>query len=512
MMKKLWILLFVGLSWSAGAQKAQKQLPELNLTKSEVEAHMRFIASDELEGRRTGSRGNNTAARYIATQLGLYGVKTVAGASGYYQPVPFEAVIPPQENVLQLDQNSYESKKDFLWLSGDAKEVKTTAVFANYGWVDAANGRDDFKNLDVKGKVVFVLPGISDADAANPAAIFEASAKKRQIAAEKGAVALVELYRLNFPWNFFVNYFGKEGLQLADDQTDSSKPSLVYGWFKEPSPNPLTELVAGNKSEIAINFSATGGKRDKVMSQNVIGVIEGTDPKLKNEYILLSAHYDHVGVGKQGGGAYTPQDSIFNGARDNAFGTTAVLAAAKAFAMQPPKRSVIILLVTGEEIGLLGSQYYASHPLIPLNKVVFNLNCDAAGYNNTSIVSIFGFGRTGTDDDIRNGLKPFGLEVFADPAPEQNLFDRSDNVSFAAKGVPALTFSPGFTAFDQAIMQYYHQATDNPETIDFNYLHKYSQAYIHTARLIGDRAQRPIWKEGDKYEKAGKELYNNMKP
>ncbi|MFN7116338.1 MAG: M28 family peptidase [Saprospiraceae bacterium] len=512
MMKKLFFLLLLGLAWNANAQSAQKQLPELNLAKAEVEAHMRFLASDELEGRRTGSRGNNVAARYIATQLELYGVKPVPGAQGYYQPVPFESVAPPQVNTLQLDQNSYESKKDFLWLSGDAKEVKTTAVFANYGWVDAANGRDDFKNVDVKGKVVFVLPGTSEADAANPQAIFEASAKKRQWAAEKGAVALVELYRISFPWNFFTNYFGKESLQLAEDQENDQNTSLAYGWFKEPSTNPLADLISGKTSTIPITFSATGGKRDKVMSQNVIGVIEGSDPKLKNEYILLSAHYDHVGVGKQGGGAYTPQDSIFNGARDNAFGTTAVLAAAKAFAQKPPKRSVIILLVTGEEIGLLGSQYYANHPLIPLNKVVFNLNCDAAGYNDTGLVTIFGLGRTGTDEQIRTGAKQFGLNVNADPAPEQNLFDRSDNVSFAAKGIPALTFSPGFTAFDQAILQYYHQATDNPETIDFNYLHKYSQAYIHTARLIGDRAQRPTWKEGDKYEKAGKELYNNVKP
>jgi Zn-dependent M28 family amino/carboxypeptidase len=505
---KLWIVLLT--VYTIGVQ-AQNQLPELNLTKAEVEAHMRFLASDELEGRRTGSRGNNIAARYIAAQLESYGIKPVPGAKAYYQPVPFESVVPPTVGTLTLDKTVLENKKDFLWLSGEVKNVATTAVFANYGWVDAATKRDDFKNLDVKGKVVLVLPGASEADAGNPSAIFEASAKKRQWAAEKGAVALVELYRLQFPWNFFTNYFGKESLMLATESANGVEYNIAYGWLKEPAPNPLADLIAGKAKSVKVELSATGGSRTKVASQNVIGMIEGTDPQLKNEYILLSAHYDHVGVGKQAGGMYTPQDSIFNGARDNAFGTVAVLAAAKAFAQQPPKRSVIILLVTGEEIGLLGSQYYAEHPLIPLNQVVFNLNCDAAGYNNTNIVSIFGFGRTGTDEDIRNGLKPFNLEVFADPAPEQNLFDRSDNVSFAVKGIPALTFSPGFTAFDQAIMQYYHQAGDNPDTIDFNYLHKYSQAYIHTARLIGDRAQRPVWKTGDKYEKAGQELYK-VKP
>lgn len=509
MMKKLLFFLFIG--FVAGLQAQSDKLPELNLTKADVEGHMRFLASDDLEGRRTGSRGNNLAARYIASYFEAFGLKTVPGAVGYYQPVPFESIVPPQAGTLKLDKTNFEFKKDFIWLSGEAIDVKTTAVFANYGWVDAASGRDDFKNLDVKGKIVIVLPGTSEADAANPNGILEASAQKRKIAAEKGAVALVELYRLSFPWNFFLNYFGKESLRLMEDKAPETAPKILYGWFKEPSPNPLADFISGKVKSIKVEASATGGMQAKVPSQNVIGYIEGTDPQLKNEYILLTAHYDHVGVGKQGGGAYTAEDSIFNGARDDAFGVVGVLAAAKAFGQNPPKRSVIFLAVTGEEIGLLGSKYYAAHPLIPLKDVVFNLNCDAAGYNNTKIVSIFGFGRTGTDDDIRNGLKPFGLEVFADPAPEQNLFDRSDNVSFAVKGIPALTFSPGFTAFDQAVLQYYHQVTDNPNTIDYDYLHRYCQAYVHTARIIGDRAQRPIWKAGDKYEKAGQALYN-LKP
>lgn len=507
MMKKLCFLGLLLLSLGVNAQ----QVPELNMTKAEVEAHLRFLASDELEGRRTGSRGNNIAARYIATQMESYGLKTAPGAQGYYQPVPFESVVPPQAGTFQLDKTTYESGKDFLWLNGDTKSMQTTAVFAQYGWVDAASKRDDFKNLDLKGKVVFVLPGTSEADAANPMAIFEASAKKRQWAAEKGAVALVELYRLQFPWNFFTNYFGKESLRLADAADTTATPSIAYGWFKEPSPNPLVELTSGKAKSIKVAFSATGGVTQKVQSQNVIGIVEGTDPQLKNEYILITAHYDHVGVGKQGGGSYTQQDSIFNGSRDNAFGTTALLATARALSQQPPKRSVIFLAVTGEEIGLLGSGYYAEHPLIPLKDVVFNFNTDGAGYNSTSLVTIIGLGRTGTDEDIRAGAKPFGLEVNDDPAPEQGLFDRSDNVSFAKKGIPAVNYSPGLTAFDAAIMKFYHQVTDNPNTIDYDYLQKYCQAFAHTARILGDRAQRPVWKAGDKYEKAGQALYN-IKP
>ncbi|RMF02007.1 MAG: M28 family peptidase, partial [Bacteroidetes bacterium] len=200
-------------------------------------------------------------------------------------------------------------------------------------------------------------------------------------------------------------------------------------------------------------------------------------------------------------------DSIFNGARDNAFGTTALLSAAKALALERPKRSIIILAVTGEELGLLGSAYYTEHPLVPLEQTIFNLNTDGAGYNDTGAVSIFGWKRTSTDETVETALNKFGLRVIPDPAPEQNLYDRSDNVSFAQKGVPALTFSPGFSEFDSSILAHYHQVSDEVDGLDFGYLTTYCQAFAHTARLIANRAARPTWTEGDKYYEAGKALY-----
>ena len=149
--------------------------------------------------------------------------------------------------------------------------------------------------------------------------------------------------------------------------------------------------------------------------------------------------------------AYQPSDSIFNGARDNAMGVTAILEAAKALSQQRPNRSVLVLAFTGEEIGLLGSKYYAEHPLVPLKQTIFDLDTDGAGYSDTTIVSVIGLERTGAKAEIEAGAKAFGLGVFAEPAPEQGLFDRSDNVNFAIKGVPAPDFSPGFKAFDQEI-------------------------------------------------------------
>ena len=160
---------------------------------------------------------------------------------------------------------------------------------------------------------------------------------------------------------------------------------------------------------------------------------------------------------------------------------------------------------------LLGSAYYADHPLIPLEKVIFNFNTDGAGYSETGAVSVFGWDRTGTNEMLEAGVKPFDLEIIPDPAPEQGLFDRSDNVSFARKGVPALTFSPGFREFDAEILQHYHQVTDEADSIDYDYLTKYCKAFAHCCRMIANSPNKPVWAEGDKYEEAGKELYQ-IKP
>ncbi|MDX1941334.1 MAG: M28 family peptidase [Saprospiraceae bacterium] len=502
MTKRLFLLCFICLIAFSNFVEAQNDLPELKLTKSELEAHLRFLASDELAGRRTGEVGNNVAARYIATYFEAYGLKKAPGLDSYYQTFMLEMASPPSSGSLKMNNVDYAFGTDFLILSGNANEVNTTAVFAGHGWVD--ENTDDYKGLDVKGKVVFVLSGKPGDE--DRRAIISAGAQKRKLAAERGAVAIFELYRMQFPWDFFRRNYSRERLQVAESNADKDETGIIYGFFKEPSPNPIIELQNGKSFKIELKSDAASVKR--IPTQNVIGIVEGTDPMLKDEFVLLTAHYDHVGVGKQGGGAYTEQDSIFNGSRDNAFGTVGLLAAAKALAQQPPARSVIILAVTGEEVGLLGSSYYADNPLIPLKKVIFNLNIDTGGYNNTSVVGIVGHGRTGTDELMEAGLKPFGLSVKANPAPEQGLFDRSDNVAFARKGVPCVTYTPGFDEFDEEVMKYYHQVTDNPDTIDYDYLHKFSQGYAHTTRQVANRKARPQWAKGDKYEEAGKTLYN----
>lgn len=506
-MTKYYLLLLVLLiSLSAGqAQKVMTEAPEMQLSRAQVESQLRFIAADELKGRRTGSEGNNIAARFIASHLAAWGYQSPEGADNYFQKINLVANLPPQSGSLQLDKSAFTLGEDLILLDGVEKELKTTAVYANFGWVDAATGHDDYKGLDVKGKVVVTLCGLPHSN--DPAEVFNAMAAKRRLASEKGALGLVEIYTLSYPWRFFRNYFSRERLEVSE--ADAAADGLLYAWVQGAGKKEFEQLKGGKS--LPVVFSSGAASHRSMASQNVIGVLEGTDPQLKDEYILLTAHYDHVGTGRDGGGAYGPQDSIFNGARDNGIGVVALMSAAEALALQRPKRSVLVLAVTAEEIGLLGSQYYADHPLIPLEKTIFNLNTDGAGYNLTTGVGIIGWDRTGTNAVVEKGLKPFDLEVIPDPAKEQGLFDRSDNVSFARKGIPCLTFSPGFRSFDQDLMQYYHQVRDEVGTLDWDYVTKFCQAFAHTARLMANAEQRPTWVSGDKYEEAGKNLYGGTR-
>ena len=482
---------------------AQTGFPEDQLTQNEVSAHMYFLASDELAGRRTGSPGIQIAANYIASHYASLGIRHAPGMEGYFQAVPYEETTPPEDGTIVMFDQTFQQGEDVLFLASPElsnKDIKF--VFANYGLKnDTIN---DYEGLNVKGKVVVTYLGLPGEE--NPGAIFGAVRDKRKWAKEEGAIGLIELYRIRFPWGFAVRYFKGSRISLAEEGEEDTG-DFIYGWLRDDKGERGEQVVQKKKG--AMTVSCSGSQKRSFSSPNVIGYLPGTDSSLRNEYLIVSAHYDHVGVGKQGGGSYSKDDSIFNGARDNAFGTVAVLATAKALAANPPKRPVLFICYSGEEVGLLGSEYYADNPVVPLRQTVFNLNCDGAGYNDTGAISIIGYGRIDTDAQLDTAAAAFGLRIIANPAPEQDLFDRSDNVSLAAKGVPAPTFSPGVTGFTQAINKYYHQVADNPETIDMPYLRVFCQTFAHSARLIANRDTAPVWVESDKYAPAARELYGN---
>jgi len=493
---------FLLISLVAVAQEVEN-FPEFNLRQKYFEKHLRFLASDELKGRYTGSEGNDIAAYYIAEQLQAYGVKPLGENDSYFQPIEFIKYTPASKGTVNVANTSFENGKNMLCISGKDEDVSAAAIWLGHGWIDEEKGYDDYRGKDVDGKIVVVASGIPGSQ--NRSEIALSMAKKRKWATERGAVGLIEIYQLNMPWQFFSNYFGKGKIDLAGQNAlPAHLDTIPHVWVHDVDSVLIRQVPGTSPANVSITIE--GIRKDIVVSNNVVGLIAGTDPELKDEYVLLSAHYDHVGVGEQGG-RYTAEDSIFNGARDNGMGTVALLAAAKVLAEVPPLRSVIILALTGEEIGLLGSKYYADNPLVPLRQTIFNLNTDGAGYNDTSAISVIGYGRVGVEEELNQAAEAFGLKIYEDPAREQNLFDRSDNVSFAQKGIPAPTFSPGFDTFDQEIFNYYHQVTDEVDSINWRYLTRFAQAYAYTARLIANKKQRPAWKAGDKYEEAGKKLY-----
>lgn len=190
-------------------------------------------------------------------------------------------------------------------------------------------------------------------------------------------------------------------------------------------------------------------------------------------------------------------------------GATALIAAARSFVAYPPKRSVIIAALTGEEVGGFGSRYLAEHPPVPMDQIVFDLNTDGAGFDDTTIVTVVGLERTTAQESIEKGAQRYGLKAIPDPVPERNLFNRSDNTKFASLGIPAPTFSAGFHSFGDEILKYYHMAADEAgDDFNFSYFLKFCKAYVHSARLIADMKEKPFWNPGDTYEKAGRKLYH----
>jgi aminopeptidase YwaD len=490
-MKKLLLLLMLASVFEVTAQTEIEKVKE-TISKSDIEGHIYFLADDNLKGRATGSPELKIAASYLANTFRRYGVKPNPKTGTYYQAVTLKSVSPPKHAYIEINSQVI---TDYALLNAGAMTSNQDAIFLNYGLAD------DYMGKDVKGKVIIVKAG--SPETSDTRAAFELRGSKEKLAKDNGVMAIIELLKTDDNmWSFIDHNFNEPSLTVDLGEEDKSDGSdITYVWVLDREGKIAEQLTAVTtiSSKIAI-----GDKQEEaVISQNVIGVVEGTDETLKNEYIIYSAHYDHVGIGEPD----ETGDTIYNGARDNAVGTTTVLSMAKNLAKYPTKRSALFILFTGEEKGLLGSSYYVDNPVLPLNQMVYCFNSDNAGYNDTSLISIIGLTRTTAENNIFSAAETFGLKAIEDPAKEQGLFDRSDNVNFAKKGIPAPTFSLGFTSFDGDVTKYYHRPGDESHTLDYDYLLKFFKAYVLAGRKIANDPVTPVWNSGDKYEEASKGLY-----
>lgn len=458
----------------------------------QVNAHLKYLASDELMGRMTGEEGINKAAAYIADHFKKYGLSDPT-TEGYFQRFNLYRTQYPSKGSISWNQTSLQERTEFVTTNGSGLQGTFKVVFVGHGVPDAS-GVSPYTDA-VKGNLVVAYLG--DGKSNDFRSALPLSNQKRQWARQAGAAGLIEVFpNQEYPFQNIVPQVTRSRYVFDEGDLGREFPH----WFVSG------EFATSIISATSFQMDTKPVVHQPVPTQNVVGILEGSDPVLKEEYVLLMAHYDHVGAGMRPG--ISPADTIFNGARDNAVGTVAIMAAAEAFSRQRPARSTLFLAVTAEEIGLLGSRYFTQHPLVPLNKIVYASNIDGAGYNDTSIVTVIGLGRTSADADIIAGTASVGLKATPDAAPEQGLFDRSDNVNFARLGIPAPTYSLGFTAFDAEINKYYHRPADHADAFfDFAYFNNYVQAFIETTYRIANNPQRPRWVPGDKYEPAFKKLY-----
>jgi hypothetical protein len=493
MKNRLSILLLTALLGSSAYCQNGKSAIEDNFNERASISYFRYLASDELMGRDPIRPEMDAASRFIAEQYWKYGAIEVPVANGYYQEIPFRLSSPPSKGAAIMGSTTFSQGEDLLVLDGPSVNGTFELVVVGYGL------ESDYEGKNVEGKVV--VTNVGAPNRLSPSDLFAAGREKTALAKKNGAIGIIEMYNVpTVPWNLVANFLNRP--QLTIDNTNG-EDIIPYLWIRDLSNSQINAIGKGEIKEVNLEV---GGKINRnIVGKNVIAMIEGTDPALKSEFLMLSAHYDHLGVGRPD----AEGDSIYNGARDNAVGTVALINAARYFAQHPPKRSILLCAWTAEEKGLLGSAYFVENPLIPLNQIIFNLNIDNAGYNDTSIVTVVGLGRTSADHLISQATQEFGLEAISDPSPEQGLYDRSDNVNFARKGIPAPTFSLGFTAFDEQISRHYHQPSDHVDNFDLDYAVKYWKSYLLAAENIANWNERPKWNEGDKYEEVSKSLYGN---
>ncbi len=457
-------------------------------------APLRYLASDELMGRGIDRPEINIAAQYIADQFQSFGVKPVRGADGYFQEFDITRLIPGKTGEVHIGQLSFTLGKDFVQLRPVDVNMKIPLVYV--GRVTEF----DPASMDVHGKIILVDLGIAG-DAPSIQKDYGELNKLCTALTKAGAVAIVARYNGRpAAWTNLLGHLHQAQVAHPNDAV------LLNTFITDNTPEFQALLTKGYTTEAHIIVSGTLART--IHLKNVIGYVKGTDPKLNNQYILLTSHYDHLGVGKP-----TMEegklDSIFNGARDNASGTTAVIDAARYFAKYPPARSVLFITYTAEESGEIGSHYYAVHPIVPLQKIIYNLNIDNASYDDTSLISLVGLGRTTADEQVKKACAAYGMTVNGDPTGGQ-LFYASDNYPLAEKGVPAPTFSFGMRTFGPEIFKRYHQRSDEVGNMDLDYMMKFVDAYILAAQYIANDPQTATWAKGDELEKVGLELYGKQ--
>jgi Zn-dependent M28 family amino/carboxypeptidase len=456
---------------STSIAKAQTDNERSRINPQEIDAHLRFLSSDLLEGRAPATRGGRLAEEYIATQLETFGVKPGVGDSSYFQRVPID-VVKADPNTIQVTASGKASANlrftdDVVVWPGSATDASSAhgeLVFVGYGATAPEYKWDDYKDSDVRGKILLVLVNDPPATASEPN-LFGGKAMtyygrwtyKYEEAERRGAAGMLIIHtteRAGYPWHVVVNSNSTEHRLLPRDPSLPA-PIGVRGWITDSAATALLAQAGLNLSQLRKQAESrdfrpvsTGIVIDESMknslqhmaANNVIGLVRGIDPKVRDEYVVYSAHWDHFGIGPVVNG-----DSIYNGAVDNASGVASILAIAHAAAEGiKPRRSQLFVFVTAEESGLLGSAYFGEHPTVPASKIVAALNMDIVPVNGRiRDLNVMGDNKSSLGPALAQLVKSEGVRLSPDAHPEQGHFYRSDHFSFAKAGIPSVSIGGG---------------------------------------------------------------------
>tara|TARA_B110000090_G_scaffold41794_1_gene46662 strand:- start:6322 stop:7938 length:1617 start_codon:yes stop_codon:yes gene_type:complete len=531
-------ILFTLLIVSCKTDKNDTPIAEVN--QETLGKHIEVLASDDFQGRMPFTEGGAKTTKYLKQEFEKLGLKPGNGDS-YFQDVPMIKISGTPSDIMKISGNNQKFNldyfEDFVVTTSKASEKvsldNSELVFAGFGIVAPEYGWDDYAGIDWKGKTAVVLvndPGFKSGDKTlfkgNEMTYYGRWTYKFEEAARQGAAGILIIHDTepaSYGWNVVQSGWSGAHLTL---ESDSPKTDIV-GWISNETANKLFESspiknknfneFAKSKdfSAVSLGFNASVKIKNKIkrdQSKNVVALLPGTTQK--DEYIIYSAHWDHLGVGRP-----INKDSIYNGAVDNASGTSALLAIAEAFKNSPQqKRSIILMAVTAEEQGLLGSAYYSEHPIYEPKKTVANINMDA--FNNPGPMKDFtitGFGHSEMDEYGKTAAEDQGRYIIPDPSPEKGYFFRSDHFNFAKIGIPPIYAKGGHEGFNISIdsmkvlndnyrKNVYHQPSDEyiPGVTDLSGIRFDVQLLFNIGYRLSNETYFPKWYDTSEFKVARK--------
>jgi Zn-dependent M28 family amino/carboxypeptidase len=521
MRKMLWCVVASGLlALSANSQQEQKHFDGNSWW-----SYVKVLAADDMEGRETGSPGLRRAQAYIVEQLKTMQLEP-AGANGFYQPVEFESrqIVEANSSLalinkrgivpLRLGEDAIFSTRVDL-----APSFHASLTFVGYGLSVPEKAYDDLAGQDLKGKIAVMVAG-APAELPGPLASHYSTLGERWKALKKagalGVITILNPASMDIPWSRIAVNRNHPSMALRGkefDETAGQKLAVIFNPEKadklfENSGHKLQEILDLAKERkqlprfplaVSIRALAAVNKR-QLESANVVAKITGSDPRLKDEYVVVSAHIDHIGIGEPIHG-----DRIYNGAMDNASGSAALLDVAHSLQESGtrPRRSILFVFFTGEEKGLLGSRYFTAHPTVKPGSMVANINIDMfLPIVPLRVLTVLGIDESDLGDSAREIAQELGLRAQADPEPQRNSFIRSDQYNFIRQGIPALSMKVGFAKdspeqqiFKNWLTQRYHAPSDDLEQpVELGAAAGYEEIMRALTLRVATEEKRPQWR------------------